>query len=352
MKYNERVSQVFADRLDRKDRLFSFWTHLPEVDHDAEKLAQATIAFQKEFDLDFIKTMPNGMYAIEDYGVDIDFSGISEGGVAEVVSTPFQTVSDWVKLSPADLSNGAFERELRSLRLIREGAPGVPILFTVFSPMTIASKLSQGRIREQIANPQNHAILHDALAIIADDTARLSEMAIELGADGVFFAHQDTDRRKFCFDDFSEFVHAYDMEALAGARNGSFNVLHLHGDSIRFFELANYPVDALNWHIWEVHPQSRAVLNATDKCIVGGINRWSITENDLDAIRRQISHILDAGKEHGNVIVTPGCTIRHGFDPNTLHFIREQIRNWPGQQVPRQKPTSISRQASPLGHHS
>lgn len=347
MNYSDNIRNVFSKRLKKDDILFSLWSHFPYVDLDAEKLADATIEFQKTFDLDFIKTMPNGMYVTEDHGTEIDHSEISKGGVSKVISTPFQSVGDWSKLSLIDLTRGAFARELRSLDLIRQALPDIPILFTVFSPMTIASKLSQGRIQEQVSNPKNHPTLHQALAIIAENVARLSDAAIRIGANGVFFANQDTDRKKFGYDDFCEFVHTYDMEALAGARGGAFNVLHLHGASARFFELQQYPVDGLNWHLWETHPNARAVRNSTSKCVVGGLNRVSIANNDLAALQGQIADTLAVAEEMGNVILAPGCTIPHGFTPDTLHFIRDQIRNHKDRQLahlanhPLNRPTSL-----------
>ncbi len=330
MRYDGRIAEVFASRIDRRP-LFSFWTHLPEVDRDAEALAEGTVAFQKAFDLDFVKTMPNGMYAIEDHGTEIDFSDIPRGGVARVVATPFQTVSDWAKLRPADLAAGAHARELRSLRLLRQGLGDVPVLFTVFSPMTIASKLSQGRIREQIASGRDRKLLHRALGRLAADVGRLCAAAIEAGADGVFFAHQDIGRQIFGADAFAEFVEPYDREALAGAVAGRFNVLHLHGEDIRFDEAAGYPVEALNWHVWETPPAIAAARAATSKALVGGIDRRLITANDRGGIEFQITAVLEAAGDAGNVIVTPGCTIRHGFEPDTLHFIRDRLKSTPSR---------------------
>ena len=53
---------------------FSFWTHLPEIDRLPKEVAQATYDMYKQYDLDFIKTMNNGMYAVEDYRTQVDFS--------------------------------------------------------------------------------------------------------------------------------------------------------------------------------------------------------------------------------------------------------------------------------------
>ena len=69
---------------------FSFWSHFPDVDMDPEKLAECTYSFYKTYDVDFIKTMSNGMYSIEDLGCTVDYSGIKAGGVAKLVHTPIQ----------------------------------------------------------------------------------------------------------------------------------------------------------------------------------------------------------------------------------------------------------------------
>ena len=79
---------------------YSFWTHLPGIDLDPEKLADETYKFYKKYDLDFIKTMNNGMYAIEDFGCTIDYSEIEKGGVAKLVNTP--NIKDFINL---ELSN-------------------------------------------------------------------------------------------------------------------------------------------------------------------------------------------------------------------------------------------------------
>lgn len=225
------------------------------------------------------------------------------------------------------MTRGALARELRSFEIARDMMPDIPVFFTVFSPMTIAGKLSRGRIHGQITDGADRALIHRALSQIADDVAALSRAAIAAGADGVFFAHQDAGRGLMSADDFGEFVVTYDVEALAGARDGRFNILHLHGDLVRFHEMLAYPVDGFNWHIWETKPSANAALCMTSKTVVGGINRWSITRNDTVAIGRQIDSLLGETGDTADIIITPGCTIRKGFDPRTLHFIRKRIKD-------------------------
>lgn len=325
MKYSEAIRSVFSKRLNAGP-LFSFWTHFPNEDLDAERLAQVTAKLQMDFDLDFVKTSPNGMYAVEDFGVEIDYSDVHAGGVARIVASPYQSADDWNRLPELDIERGALARELRSLRLLRRALPEVPIVFTVFSPVTIAAKLSGGRIHGQIAEGESRKAIHGALARLTRTVRYYAEAAISAGADGIFFAHQDTGRNLLPYDDFCEFVAPYDIEALAGARGGAFNILHIHGAQIRFRELLDYPVQAVNWHSWETLPSALAGMLVSKKCVVGGIDRFSVTSNDVPAMERQISSIFDAVADRGDLIFAPSCTIRAGFQAGTLHAIRDIVR--------------------------
>ncbi|MFN4169017.1 MAG: uroporphyrinogen decarboxylase family protein [Pannonibacter phragmitetus] len=327
MNYSHAIRNVFGARANR-GVLFSFWTHFPEADMDAGRLAEVTAQLHHDLDLDLIKTAPNGMYAVEDYGLEIDFSQVPLGGVARIVSTPFHTVEDWDRLPEPDIHAGALARELASLRMLRAAVPDVPIIFTLFSPMTLAAKLSQGRIHAHIAEGARTDLIHQALARLARSMKAYAKAALDAGADGIFFAHQDTGRNLLSYDSFSEYVAPYDVEVLAGASTGRFNVLHIHGEQIRFRELQDYPVHAINWHSWETLPSVIGGALTSGKCVLGGVDRRSVTNNDIPAIRSQITEAISAMNGVGDLIIAPSCTIRAGFDPATVHAMRDFVRSY------------------------
>ena len=174
------------------DRLpYGFWTHLPGIDLDPVRLSEETYSFYKAYDLDFIKTMNNGMYPIEDFGCTIDYSQIPLGGVAKVTSTPIHSAADFKKLEPCSIEKGSLARELRGLDLLMEKLKGedVPVLFTAFSPLTTANKLSGNTLRKYLDEGEKEAV-HYALRVITDTTCALVKEVIRRGADGIFFANQ------------------------------------------------------------------------------------------------------------------------------------------------------------------
>ena len=60
MDSRERIRATLEGR--QPDRLpFAFWSHFPDKDLDAEAIARASVDFVVRFDLDFLKSMPNGV---------------------------------------------------------------------------------------------------------------------------------------------------------------------------------------------------------------------------------------------------------------------------------------------------
>lgn len=302
---------------------YAFWTHFPGIDLDAEKLAENTYSFFRKYNVDFIKVMSNGMYAIEDYGCDIDYSDVSSGGVAKLIETPVKNYTDWGKIKHLDINEGSLGREIRSLSLLKKQiGEEAPICFTVFSPLTIANKLANGQIVEYIRSEKNE-LLHQALFNIANTVAELSSKAVEAGASGVFFATQLGNYDIMTESEYREYGVTYDRMAIKSVQDEWFNILHIHGNSnIMFNVFKDYPLNILNWHVWETEPEINEAREITDKCIMGGINRFSITKNDQNALRDQIRTSIQqsGGKKH---ILTPGCVIRYPLRQEALFYIAE-----------------------------
>ena len=266
--------------------------------------------------------MNNGMYAIEDFGCEIDYSEVLKGGVAHVVKTPIHQAEDWYKLSVCPVDKGSLARELKSLALLLEKTKqeDVPVIFTVFSPITTANKLSGGTLRQYLADGHGEAV-HHALKIITETTCQVAKRAIELGADGIFFAAQSSTYDFMTAEEYEEYGVPYDMEVLEAAKDGWMNTIHAHGPNIMLELLKNYPVDVFNWHAWETYPAVDEASLVTGKCLMGGLNRTDITQCNRNAIRHQIFECFKMMKGRGQIL-TPGCVIRYPLDTKMLGFIK------------------------------
>lgn len=297
---------------------YGFWTHLPGIDLDPEQLASATAAFCRRYDQDFVKSMPNGLYCVEDWGAVCDYREIERGGIAKVVEPAVRSPADWAALAPVDVHRGSFGRELDHLRRLVALVRPVPVLATVFSPLTIAAKLSNGAHREHLAtDPQR---LHRGLETVTEVTCAFARAAIEAGCAGVFFAVQDATMAMLDESAYRSFGEPYDRRVLAAAKSAGawFDVLHMHGENVMFELLSAYDVAALNWHIGETPPSIAAYrASGGDRPILGGLQRGHLTRSDMPAIRADIDLALAQTGGRG-LLLAPACVIRHPVDEATL----------------------------------
>jgi uroporphyrinogen decarboxylase len=307
---------------------YAFWTHLPGTDLDPRALADATAAFARRYDLDFVKSMPNGLYVVEDWGAETDYSDIARGGVARVTRPAVSAADDWPRLARVEVNDGAFGRELTHLaRLVPLVGANVPVLATVFSPLTIAGKLSNGLHREHVV--RDAAKLAAGLETITEATCAFARAAIERGCAGIFLAVQDAAHG--VIEEASYRLHGepYDRRVLAAARDAGawFNVVHMHGERVWFDLLSRYDVAALNWHIGETPPSIAEYRAHGSKPIVGGMQRGHLTRGDHAAIRADIETATRQTNGRG-LLLAPACVIRHPVDDAVLTataaFIRDQ----------------------------
>jgi uroporphyrinogen decarboxylase len=306
---------------------YSFWTHLPGIDLDPQRLAEESAAFAKRFDIDVVKSMPNGLYCVEDWGCVCDYSDIARGGVAKVVVPAVSAARDWATLEHVDVTRGAFGRELTHLaKLVELVGPGVPVLATVFSPLTIAAKLSNNASREHLEQDADSVMR--GLGTIAEVTCEFARAAIERGCAGVFLAMQEATHSAFSEAAYRTYGEPYDRRVIESAKaaGGWFNAVHAHGEDILFDVVKDYPVEALNWHIGETPPSIAAYRDAGGaKPILGGLQRAHLTQKNREGIQTDIDTALAPNGGRG-IIVAPACVIRHPVDEETLVWTAERIK--------------------------
>ena len=159
-----------------------------------------------------------------------------------------------------------------------------------------------------------------ALEVITETTAQLVAAAIDMGADGIFLASQMSSYDKCTDRQYLEYGKPYDLRVLEAAGKGWMNTIHCHGDHIMFHILKDYPVQVFNWHAWESLPALDEAYALTGKCLMGGLSRTDITQQNRGAIQNQIFQCFKLlGGRHQ--ILTPGCVIRYPLDDDMLSFI-------------------------------
>ncbi|MCC7487174.1 MAG: hypothetical protein IT529_19550 [Burkholderiales bacterium] len=317
---------LLGETLDRPP--YGFWTHLPGIDLDPARLARETADFSMRYDMDFVKTMPNGLYSVEDWGCVCDYSEIASGGAARVTQPAIRNARDWETLAELPVTSGALGRELDHFaRLTARVGAGVPVLATVFSPLSTAAKLSNGAQRQHIM--KDGAALARGLETICRVTCAFARAAVERGCAGVFLAIQEANREALDATSYRSFGIPYDRRVLEAATGAGawFNVVHLHGENVLTELLPQYDVAALNWHIGETPPSIRDYRAGGDnRAILGGLRRANLTRRDHAGIRADIARAMAESGGRG-MLLAPACVIRHPVDEATLRFTAETIRN-------------------------
>lgn len=320
MTKKERIQAAITGK--NVDRIpYSLWSHMPGIDLDPILNAEKTYEFYKRYDVDFIKTMNNGMYSIEDFGCEVDYSEIRNGGVAKITKTPIHSPEDWEQIAEVTIEEGALRREQEYLKLLLEKVRNeeVPVLFTVFSPITTANKLCGGKVLDYIRDGYG-TLVHRAINEITKTTCRLVARVIEMGADGVFLASQMSSYAVTDENLYREYGMPYDIKVLE-ASSGWCNVLHAHGEDIMFSLLKDYPVQVFNWHAWQTLPTVEEAVCYTNKCLMGGIERMDITNHKKNQLRSEIFSTIKATGGR-RLILTPGCVIRYPLDDEMLSFVK------------------------------
>jgi uroporphyrinogen decarboxylase len=223
----ERVEAALAGRaVDRPP--VSLWQHFPERDQSAEALMESTLDWQARYDNDFIKFMPPGDYATIDWGLTSEYRG-SASGTRETTHYPVMTVDDWRHIAPIPVDRGMHRAVIEAAERTNERLGGaVPVLQTIFSPLTIAMKLSNGRVLDHLR--ERPEVVHEALAAITTVTRAMTAATLERGAGGIFFATQCATTDLMSVPEYEEFGARYDRQVLAEAGASRFTMLHIHGE--------------------------------------------------------------------------------------------------------------------------
>ena len=301
----------------------ALWRHWPGDDQRAADLARATLDFQRAYDWDLVKCMPASSYCIADWGADSRYLG-SEEGTRSWGPRVIQRPEDWTGLPVLDPHQGALGDSLQALQLIGAGlGPDVPFLQTIFSPLAQAKNLAGERL---LPDMRGHpAEFHAGLEIITQATLRYIAAARAAGIAGIFYALQHATYNLLSAAEYAEFGRPYDLRILAATEGLWFNMLHIHGANVMFDAVADYPVQAVNWHDRETPPALHDALARFPGALVGGLAQLETMVRGTPAdVRREVQDALaqTAGRR---LIVGTGCVLFLTTPAGNVRAVREAV---------------------------
>jgi uroporphyrinogen decarboxylase len=250
----------------------ALWRHWPGDDQRADDLARSTLDFQRLFDFDFIKVTPSSNYCLAGWGAETRWAGNQEG-TREWGSRVVQSPEDWAQLQVQDPYSGLLDEIRRALAIIGdEVGEVVPFIQTIFNPLAQARNLAGEQLLYDLR--QRPEALKAGLETITETTVRFIDAIRETGIAGVFLALQHATYGLLTEAEYREFGRPYDLRILEATEGLWFNLLHLHGKDVMFDLVADYPVQAINWHDQETPPSLGEALDRFPGALVGGLRQW------------------------------------------------------------------------------
>jgi len=326
MALSKRERLERAIRGEEVDRVpVALWRHWPGDDQRAADLAEATVAFQRQWDFDFVKVTPASSFCVTDYGVQDRWVGDLEG-TREYIRRVIQRSLDWTELRVLDPSRGALARQLEVLRLLKDAlGEDIPFIQTIFSPLAQAKNMAgQSLLIEHMRTAPDR--LKTGLNTITESTLRFIDAMRRSGVSGIFYAIQHASYRVMSESEYREFGRPYDLQILeALPKDWWLNVLHLHGDAPMFDLVTDYPVQVINWHDREAGPDLAEGKLKFSGAVSGGLGRWDPMHNGTPVeVREQARQAIE--QTHGRrFILSTGCVIMTTTPTSNIRAAREIV---------------------------
>jgi len=287
------------------------WGHTYREEWSAADLAAITVARARQFGWDFVKFQPRASTFAEAFGSVYRPSGHSLRAPI-LVKAAVPDLASWssVRLVRPEV----LDEQVESIRIVaRELGPEVPVIQTVFSPITVGGYLvgkSQARVvRELRAHPN---IVGPALETIADALIDFSGRSVEAGAAGIFYAISGYAGRGVMKEDvYRSLVLDYDKAVLSSLPSAAwFNVVHLCGSNLNFSLAPDLPAQVVSWSI---HNQGNPWLSEGRKiagrAVMGGLSqRATLVYGPSSKIEAETRAAVEDMGGRG-LLIAPGCSV-------------------------------------------
>ena len=311
---------------EQPDRIpVALWRHWPGDDQDAGALAAAHLRWQRDYDWDLLKVGPASSYSVVDWGVEDRWVGHIEG-TRERTFLPVQEPADWGLLQPLDPAQGMLATQIEALKIINHAlGEEVPTIATVFSPLSQAKHLA-GNERLLAHLRSEPELFHQGLNTITASTLRFIEAAKSTGISGIYYAVQYARYPLLNLSEFTEFGRQYDLKVLEAVDDLWLNMSHIHSDQVMFDQVADYPVQIVNWHDRQSRVSIAEGLAQIPNAASGGVNQWSIHQESPTAALAEAADAV-AQSSGRRLLLSTGCVIMTTTPSRNIRALREFAKN-------------------------
>ena len=288
------------------------WGHTYREEWSPDALAAITVERARRFGWDFVKFQPRASTFAEAFGSVYDPSGHSLRAPV-LIKPAVPDLEGWRSLEL--LNRRVLDEQVDSIGTVaRELGRDVPVIQTVFSPITVGGYLvgkSQSRVvRELRRSPE---IVGPALEKIAQALVDFSKRSVEAGAAGIFYAVSGYAGDKVMKEAvYRDLVFPYDLMVLDSLPPAAwFNVLHLCGSNLNFGLARDLPAQAVSWSIHNVgNPSLREGRTIAGRAVMGGLSqRTTLVYGPGARIEAEARAAIEDTKGGRGLLLAPGCSV-------------------------------------------
>jgi uroporphyrinogen decarboxylase len=298
---------------------YAVWRHFPAVDRSPAGLAQATLRFHERYGSDFLKITGRSGAPLEAWGC-VEGETVTPDGHRPCARCAVVTATDWRKIRPLHpaSADGFIEQTEAIVRLGFDRRIGdAPVLPTLFSPLSLARRLSGDRLRTDLR--EHPGPVRDALESITETLIRFADLALTEGVAGIFYSIQVASASVLSEAEYAEFGEPYDRRLLESVRGRSIlTIVHGHGDQLCFDRLARLPAHAWSWDDRATSPSLRDAQTRVAGAVVGGLDQWRTLRDGTS--EQAVAEARDAITQTDGLglIVAPGCVLPMNTSDETV----------------------------------
>lgn len=321
MTKRERLQATLAgEAVDRP--AVALWRHFPGDDARTDDLVAAHLGWQQTYDWDLLKITPSSSYCVADWGMQAAWQGGDEG-TWTYRNTVIAKPEEWTQLPLLDPSAGSLGEARRAVAQVCSAlGADVPVLMTIFSPLSQAKNLAGSNLLSHLRHHPD--AVSAGLEIIAETILRYVDALRDTGIAGIFYAAQLAEPSRLSRAEYERFGRPLDLRILQATGDLWLNMLHLHGPDTYFDLLADYPVQAVNWHDREAAPGLAQGGGMFSGALSGGLDRWTVHRGTPAQVRGEAA---DAIAQTGGrrLILSTGCVAMTNSPLSNLMAARKSV---------------------------
>jgi uroporphyrinogen decarboxylase len=287
------------------------WGHTYREEWAPDTLAKITVERAHRFGWDFVKLQPRASCFAEAFGSEYRPAG-HRLRAPVLIRAAVSDLESWDSVRLVDRK--ALDDQVESIGMTaRELGPDVPVIQTVFSPITVAGYLvgkSPARaVRELRKHPE---VVRPALDRVAEALVDFSRRSIEAGAAGIFYAisgYASKDSMPEAV--YRQMVMPYDIGVLDRLPPAAwFNVVHLCGSNLNFGLARDLPAQAVSWSIHnQGNPSLAGGREISGRAVMGGLSqRSTLVYGPPPKIEEEARSAVQETEGRG-LLLAPGCSV-------------------------------------------